>query len=81
MTNDEFREMLNAAGYTRQRFADLIGVELTAVKRWVAHAGAKSKRPVPPHAVLLLRGLIDGRLDEPWISSVKVAHRLDRGAQ
>jgi len=81
MTGTEFRETLRGAGYTQQRFADLLGVNKSAVKRWAAGPEIPTARPVPAHAVLLLRALIDGRIDDAWISSVKIAHRLDRGAQ
>ena len=80
MTHDQLKAALQQAGITQQRFADLMGVELTAVKRWCS-SSAKQRRPVPNAAAMVLLALQQGLITEAWIIDLPRVEGVDRAPQ
>ena len=50
MTNTELSAALTALNLTRTEFADLCGVDVNTVYRWLRPPGAKGAIPVPKRA-------------------------------
>ena len=80
MTNEAFKATLRRAGITQQRFADLVGTDLSAVKRWCSST-AKFSRPPPDAATLVLIALNEGKVTETWIKQQRKHWVVDRGAK
>ncbi len=80
MTNNDFRESLRRAGLTQQRFADLVDVDRSAVKRWCSSTAKYSRRP-PAAAALLLCAINAGLVTETWITQTKKYWAVDPAGQ
>ena len=50
MTNTNLHAAISALDLTRAEFADLCGVDVNTVYRWLREPGAKGAIPVPPRA-------------------------------